>query len=421
MKNFPNQFSDPTKFRESLEVIDALRSSGGVEDDGELGAELARRGIYGLAGEGSIEQRLDAERKKKPSNQGTRTAAREMRRTLLALGLLEPAFSVTPMGRALLGESAGSDSERAIWRQALVSLKLDEGTSASHPVLVLLRLVADRDIYERDGMELALEAHDDSESELRRLRALLELPSEERRAKLGISKAQQDNARKVFPRLAQYAKLIERNSKTDPWSLTELGRNAIVTAAGGTAVPPPQKRHPRRRRVRFRGAKRSLGKGPASRRPPRQRHAPRSRPTAEEQAAADQLLYERTDRHEALVDCLLGKMPSESEAWEDRLSYDLVVDLGPDPLLLFEMKTLELDEATQTRRAIGQLIFYEGVVLSEEWPDRKVERVAVFESPLPDYLADLLQNNAVAAIWCDTDGIHALNALGTAVIGRLDD
>jgi hypothetical protein len=114
-------------------------------------------------------------------------------------------------------------------------------------------------------------------------------------------------------------------------------------------------------------------------------------------------------------------MPSESEAWEDRLSYDLVVDLGPDPLLLFEMKTLELDEATQTRRAIGQLIFYEGVVLSEEWPDRKVERVAVFESPLPDYLADLLQNNAVAAIWCDTDGIHALNALGTAVIGRLDD
>jgi hypothetical protein len=421
MKNFPNQFSDPKKFRESLEAIDALRSSSGADDDGELGAELARRGIYGLKGRGTLKQRLDAELRKKPSNQGTRTAAREMRRTLLALGLLEPSLSITPMGQALLGESPGSKRERAIWRQALVALQLGEGQSASHPVLVLLHLIAERDIYERDGLELALEARDDSSHELERLLALIDKPSEQRRIQLRISKAQQNNARKVFPRLAEYAGLIERNSKRDPWALTELGRNALANAIGGTTLPlPPQKRSAKKPPAGFRGAKRSLGRGPVKRKRARPRRTPSSRPTPEEQAAADQLLYERTARHEALIDCVLLRLPSKSESWEDSLSYDLVVDLGSDPLLLFEMKTLELDEATQTRRAIGQLIFYEGVVLAQEWPQRKVERTAVFESPVHDYLANLLQKNAIAAIWCDASGLHPLNAGGDRAIKRLE-
>ncbi len=50
-------------------------------------------------------------------------------------------------------------------------------------------------------------------------------------------------------------------------------------------------------------------------------------------------------------------------SWEDPFAYDLVTDTGSGNLLLFEMKSLEWDEATQTRRAIGQLLFYEGVVL----------------------------------------------------------
>jgi hypothetical protein len=422
MKNFPNQFNDPQKFREALEAIEGLRDSGDASDDGELGAELARRGIYGLSGTGTLAQRLKAERSKKPSNQGTRTAAREMRRTLIALGLLDSSLSISPSGRALLAAAPESSEERAIWRHALVGLQLGEGRSVSHPVLVLLSLVEAREIHHRDGMELALEARDDSAHELKRLLSLIDQPSEERRATLGVSKTTQDNARKIFPRLAEHAGLIERGSRSDPWLLTELGRNALASAIGGAAAPPPpQKRSAAGRRAAFRSAKRSLGRGPVKRSPapPKPPRAPRSQPTPEEQAAADQLLYERTTRHEALVDCVLSRLPSKSASWEDGRSYDLVVDLGPGPLLLFEMKTLELDEATQVRRAIGQLIFYEGVVLAREWPARKVQKIAAFESPLPDYLADLLEANAIAAIWCDAAGLHPLNSRGKRVAGQL--
>lgn len=410
MKNFPNQISDPEKFRQALEAIASMPSSNNPGDDDDLGAELARRGIYGLAGKGTFAERLERERAKPPSNQGMRTAAREMRRSLVGLGLLEASLTLTPTGRALIDEPAESAEGGAIWRQALMELAVGTGNATSHPVRVLLRLVAARHIYGRDGMELALEARNDSNRELNRILPLLDLDAESRRGALEISKAQQENARKVFPRLAEYAGLIEQASRRDPWVLTELGRNALATTVGVAPSLPPQKRIPPRRRTGFRSAKRALGKGPITNRRPKPRTASRARPTIEEQAAADQRLFERTGRHEALVDCLLAKLPAKShQAYEDSRSYDALVDLGSDPLLLFEMKTLELDEATQTRLAIGQLIFYEGVVVADEYPGRTVERVAVFEAPLPDYLVALLTKTKISAIWCDGDGLHALN------------
>ena len=86
--------------------------------------------------------------------------------------------------------------------------------------------------------------------------------------------------------------------------------------------------------------------------------------TPEEQAAAEQLLYERTDRHEDLVDCVLDKLPDAFTKWEDPPSYDLLADRGGrTDLLLIEAKTLPGRQATQVRRAIGQLLFYEGTVI----------------------------------------------------------
>jgi hypothetical protein len=421
VKNFPNQLNDPEKFRAWLDGIEGLRAAGDdPSDDGVLGAEAARRGIYRLGGAGSLRARLAAERRKPPSNQGTRTTAREMRRTLVELGFLDDALQRTRTGKALMASSPGSEQEKSIWREALLSLSLaDDDGNVSHPILILLRLIGERAIYYRDGMELALEAKDDSHSEFRRMLRMIDLSADDRRTALGISKTQQDNARKIFPALAEFSGLIERQSRQHPYTLTELGKLAVGASLEVSGPPPPLRRIRRRRRP-FKRAAGALARGTAARRRRRARGRRREM-TSEEQAAAEQLLHERTDRHEDLVDCVISTLPSSYPWGEDPRSFDLLADPGSTRnLLLFEMKTLdEVDEATQTRRAIGQLLFYEGTVVADGWPGRRVDRVVVFEAAVSDYLRDLLQRLGIAAVWCDAEGLHALNSGGRRLVRQL--
>ena len=75
----------------------------------------------------------------------------------MALGFLDDTLDLTSSGRALLRAAPKSEEERRIWRKALLAMTLeDEDGSASHPVLVLLRLTGERAIYHREGTELAL-------------------------------------------------------------------------------------------------------------------------------------------------------------------------------------------------------------------------------------------------------------------------
>jgi hypothetical protein len=416
VKNFPNQFNEPRKFRQALEAIQDLASSGkDPGDDADLGVEFVRRGIYNLRGRGSLRARLAAERRKPPSSQGTRTAARETRRSLIGLSFIASDLTLTRSGRDLLGSEPNSDAEKQLWRRALIRLTLDGGSPAevSHPVLVLLRLIERWAFNHRDGMELALEARNDGEAELRRMLRLLKVPRESRREKLGISKTQQENAWKIFPTLAEHAGLAEQQSPRHPYTLTELGKKAIEA---GVELRPPMGPRSSAPRSRFKPAPRRRRRG---RRPPAR--SPRRALSAAEQAAAEQLLYERTERHEDLVDRVTDHFPAAFKPDEDRFSFDLLVDPGKGKeLLLLEMKTLESDEVSQTRRAVGQLLFYEKVVVPQKWPARKVLSAAVFEAPISEDLCGFLQAVGIGSIWCDEEGLHALNRAGRRIVKVLD-
>ena len=418
MKNFPNQFNDQKKFRQALEAIRDLAASGkDPGDDADLGEELVRRGVYNLGGRGSLRARLAAERRKPPSSQGTRTAARETRRSLIHLSFIAPDLTLTRSGRDFLGSEPNSAAEKRLWRGALVGLPLDGDTPAevSHPVLVLLRLIERWAFNHRDGMELALEARNDGEAELRRMLRLLKLPRESRREKLGISKTQQENAWKIFPTLAEHAGLVEQQSYRHPYTLTELGREAIEA---NVEIRPPETRRSRRSpapRSRFKPAPRRRRRG---RRPPAR--SPRRTLSAAEQAAAEQLLYERTERHEDLVDRVTDHFPAAFKPDEDRFSFDLLVDPGAgEDLVLMEMKTLESDEVSQTRRAVGQLLFYEKVVVPQHWPDRRIRSAAVFEAAISEDLCDFLQAVGIGSLWCDGEGLHPLNRAGRRIAKAL--
>jgi hypothetical protein len=84
------------------------------------------------------------------------------------------------------------------------------------------------------------------------------------------------------------------------------------------------------------------------------------------------------------------------------------------------MKTLESDEVSQTRRAVGQLLFYEKVVVPQKWPARKVLSAAVFEAPISEDLCGFLQAVGIGSIWCDEEGLHALNRAGRRIVKVLD-
>lgn len=413
LKNFPHQYADASKIRAALETVRDLNDRGAdVGDDGVLGEELARRGIHNLLGTGSFEQRLAAARAKPPSNQGFRTAAREMRRTFVYLGWLDDDWEVTPSGAELLATAVASTEERDLWREALLALTLtDDDGNASHPVRALLRLIADHPFDGRDGLELALEAKDDSEREFRRLVRLSKLTKPERLRELGVSDTKADDAKKILPALAEQAGLIERQTPKHPYTLTDAGKTAIGAALEAGEVLRPERTRAASRRT-YRGAQRKVTRHTAGR---RRALSPRSRRalTDEEQAAADRLLYERTDRHQELVRNLASAMPSRLDFYEDQSSYDFVAESGDDgALLLFEVKTLEGDEVTQVRLAVGQLLYYRDVVIPTQWPTRDVRPVAAFEGAIDPVLARFLDGLRIGAIAIRSDKLEPLNKLG---------
>ena len=279
MKNFPHQYNDLRKLRATLETVRDLNEAElATDDDGVLGYELARRRIYGFRGldytgdtatvDGHVESRIAQDEQKPSGKQGARTAAREMRRTLRYLGWLEEdGTDVTAAGEALLETGEGSDEEQILTQQAIGRIAVaDRNGRISHPVQVLLKLIDKVHIGSRSGMELALEAVDDSVDEFQRVAALAELEEHERVAALealGWTASQLANAVKILPSFAEHSGLMTTDG-TGRYILTDAGRRALGRAL--VSMPPvaPAARR-QRRRSRRRAATRSNAKCSSSR------------------------------------------------------------------------------------------------------------------------------------------------------------
>ena len=428
MKNFPHQYNDLRKLRATLETVCDLNEAGkDTEDDGVLGYELARRRIYGFRGldytgdAATVDERVEAriaEDEQKPSGkQGARTAAREMRRTLRHLGWLEEdGTDLTPAGEALLESAEGSDEEQILMQQAIASIAVaDRDGRISHPVQVLLKLIDEVHLDSRSGMELALEAVDDSVGEFRRVAALAELDEDARVAALealGWTTSQLANAVKILPSFAEQSGLITTDG-TGRYILTDAGRRALGRAVVRTAPELPargRRRRPRRRATTVRtrnatqvGRSRRLG------------GAERRALTPEEQAAAAELLYERTERHQELVRATAAAC-READFYEDAAAYDLLIDVDEaQPLVLTEVKTIVGDAAVQIRAAVGQILYYEHFAVAEQFPERSVRRLVVVDERVDDEIAAFLQAHDIGLIAVIDGEIVALNDLGEEI------
>jgi hypothetical protein len=411
VKNFPHQYNQFPKLRATLETVAELHGrSDDVTDDGVLGYALARRGIYTFRDDTRpLEQLIASERLKDSSNQGPRTAARDLLRTLRYLGWIGTDGSLTEQGTAILATATGSPEEQAEWQRALLELTLSADGHVSHPIRILLRLVRDHSIVERQGAELALEARDDSDEEYQRISALIRLPERERTERMGSTAYQVANARKIIPSFAEQANLIRRADRGSPYVLTETGSAAL--GEGYTSRPVelrPETRTTRTRRVR--GVPRRVRRGDIAR-PSGGTGEGWSSLSHEEQIAATRLRFERTERHQDLVASLLELLEEDGvQLFEDGSSFDLLRVPGePAAVRIYEVKTLETDDLTQTRLAIGQLLSYEHLNVRPRYPDRGVELAAVYERAVDEELLALLDAIGIAAYALSDGVLEALN------------
>jgi hypothetical protein len=430
VKNFPHQYNDLRKLRATLEIERDLEDRGlDSTDDAVLGYELARRRVYGFrgldySGDGEtidrrVAERIEIERDKPAGTQGARTAAREMRRTLRYLGWLQAdGTALAPAGEALLATAEGSDEERILMQQAIGSIAVeDRDGHVSHPVQILLRLVEEVSLDSRSGMEVALEAVDDSVGEFQRVAAIAALSENDRINTLkaaGWTDPQLANAVKILPAFASQSDLMTTDG-SGRFILTDAGRRAIGRAVTATRPVRSVTRRPTRRRATSVATTDPTQVG-------RSRgilDADRRALSPAEQAMAAQLLYERTEHHQALVRTIANRS-HQGKFYEDVASYDLLIDLGDDAdLILIEVKTVVGDAPVQIRTAVGQLLYYDYFFVKPSFPGRQVQELIVVDEAVSSELVGFLQKNAIGIVAYIDGEFNALNDLGETVANQL--
>jgi len=426
MKNYPNQASSFERVRGTLATVrDVVASGRDPLDDGVLGYEAARNGVYTFRGldpdpaQADLEARIALEREKPSGSQGARTFARELRRTLSDLGWLDEDALLTTSGEELLTTGDGSIEEQVLLVEGLLRITVasrDTPDEIHHPVHTLLRLLAHRPSHSRVGLELALEPRDDSEEELNRVLALYDLTEEDRAAALGVSQHQRANAVKIFPTLARYAGLVvEDEDRT--YALSQDGWQAIgqEPADAGRDI------------ARNRGRRTTVGRlvSPSTIATSRTNRAlPRVLSPDEQQMAAGRLLT-RTNEHQLLVSRMAQHLPADGgQLFEDEFSYDMlwIPNDADSAICLFEMKTVtgDVDAYARARDALGQLKYYAYFKVGAPAESRGVELYFVANERIPDAICDFFTTENVGVIVARTgEPAFSLNLNGERFLDRL--
>ena len=257
----------------------------------------------------------------------------------------------------------------------------------------MLQLLGIQGSRQRDGLELALEAQDDSQVELDRVVALYKLPSDERRQALidaGVPKFQIENAKKIFPALAKSAGLVIEDL-SHVFQLTDIGRALIDADEPEDALPTGQ--------GTFRRALRSVNAetiasmlGGASSKPL----------TPAQQAAARQALSKRHKRHNETVQAL-ASLFIEGDLQEGSVDLLWISKQADGPVILVEVKTINADADIQIRHAYGQVGFYEYFDVRALADGREILQVVATDNDVQESLGLFLEDRGIALITV-TDG-----------------
>lgn len=394
MKNFPHQFNDLAKLTAALGVADVVIGAGhAVTDERVFGEALATANVYAFRNKALTVAQNIIEAKKKPiESQGFRAAARDIRRFLYLANLVSSdngTEELTQRGRDILDAVGNVPLRNALWRDAMLQLRLGDGANRSHPYRILVRLVADRPGIATAKLLLALEAEDDSDAEYARMLALADLSLVQIVANLGISEASARNAVKILPAIAEQVGDISRNG-----SFTFLRKHSITTEDSTIEQPPPEyeKTNP--------PPLVSVDHNTISPLP----NFGAAAPAEVDLSAGIEIRKRRTiEHHAALVN--IAKILGDDGYSLFARPYDCLAFKGGLGGLLLEMKTLDgtrTDERSQSEKALGQLRGYNYFNVPDDKKVPKLVEVAAYPQKPSDDAIHFMRVNSVLSAWLET-------------------
>ncbi len=407
MKNFPHQFVDFYRYRGALNVAKTLlRKRKGFQDDTTYGYALAKSGVYGFSTRKmqkrgplprnlTMSGRIALEKTKAASDQGAETCGfAEVRAVLRYLGFSDQG-RLTSRGNKVAGLKPAYPTYMRIWQEAVLGIAMRDDVlgTVSHPARLMLRMIAERKALDRRALALALDARDDSNSELQRILALVPRSAQEvAKLRRQFGPTTYDNAMKIVPAFCERSGLIQRPTRSYPYTLTESGWRALesmsnlATSTSRRTLSLPSGRiasyvvyDPRKRTVHKQTALKNFQ-------------------SREQQEEANRIRRERTTRHEEARRFFARALSCKRfEFVESSVAYDLLAYRAQGRPLLVEVKSLERDYLERTRSAIGQLYYYRDVKLQLDWKRRNPHLVVVFDRELPSYLLLFLDHLKIAA------------------------
>ena len=393
MKAFPHQFNQLDKLTAALELLVIMKADGrNVTDDNEFGSGLAKAGIYSFRNLiTSVEDRLKEEKKKASGDQGFRTAARDLRRFFELSGLVTAKYDATLRGREIVAAKGSPDLRDALWRQAMIDLRLpDADGNISHPYQILLKLVGDHPGIQTKKLLLAFEARDDSPEEYTRVSSMASLAFEDIVNGMGVTSSSAANAVKILPAIAEQVGDIERNRHCFP-KLTSLpSEDGDSNSLEGNPEPTKAK-------VPVEVDPENISKVPDFGEP--------DQDASFNLAAANEIRKKRTiQHHEAVIS--IAKLIAQDGFKVFENPYDCLGYEEKTGALLIEVKTLDgtpADEHRQSVKALGQLKSYGYFHVPEAMKKPAIVEVVAYNQTPSVPMMQFMKAHSVTSAWSNDD------------------
>lgn len=372
-----------------------------IDDDGLVGDQLARESVYTFRNQGgSIRSLLATEHSKSQSNQGTRTAARELRRMFTLLGFLtirSGRTELSNLGRNLINlfEKGQGNQVKASWKAALEQMQLgDSAENTSHPYQVMLNMIGRKPGMPKKYLALAFDAENDSEAELNRILGTTETENWQHVLDaMHTTATSAANAVKILPALAlQVGDILETN---DLMFLQSVPQEIIETRISDLRL---SERPSTDRKMEGRQVKASQIAPVAHVNPELEMSAEDALRSIQDAIEATR---ERSKRHQSIVK-LFANMCEGAGFILFENPYDCLAVKGNFSILA-EGKTLsgtQVDERGQVQRALSQLYYYENFYLPEDNSGHQtVILIGLFESEISDSHKAYLDKCGIDVVW----------------------